>query len=133
MFSVESIDHVEVFVRSIPDSIAWYGKVLGLRESARWDPEPVMIGAGGTMLALFQAGTSGRRDPSGGGEQAAALPPLRWHRVAWRTDRSGFEAAQRHLADLGISFRGPVDHGSAWSIYFQDPDGHPLEITVPVD
>jgi len=124
-FSVQSIDHVEVFVRSIPEAIQWYGDALGLREMARWDPEPVMIGAGGTMLALFRAAPNSMRQ----GE--AAAPALRWHRVAWRTDRTGFEAAQAHLTALGISFRGPVDHDTAWSIYFQDPDGHPLEITCP--
>jgi catechol 2,3-dioxygenase-like lactoylglutathione lyase family enzyme len=124
-FAVQSIDHVEVFVRSIPEAIRWYGEVLGLRESARWDPEPVMIGAGGTMLALFQAA------PKSAPRSEAEAPALRWRRVAWRTDRSGFEAAQAHLTALGISFRGPVDHGSAWSMYFQDPDGHPLEITCP--
>ena len=28
-----------------------------------------------------------------------------------------------------VAFQGPVDHGCAQSIYFNDPDGHPLEIT----
>ena len=125
-FAVQSIDHVEVFVRSIPEAIEWYGRVLGLREMARWDPEPVMVGAGGTMLALFQA------QPNAAPGAGAELPELRWHRVAWKTDRPGFDAAQAHLRALGISFRGPVDHDSAWSIYFQDPDGHPLEITCHV-
>ena len=123
-FAVQSIDHVEVFVRSIPDAIRWYGEVLGLTETARWDPEPVMIGAGGTQLALFQA-RLGTVDAS----ETPEPPPLRWHRVAWKTDRPGFEAAQEHLRSLAISFRGPVDHGASWSIYFQDPDGNPLEIT----
>jgi len=124
-FAVQSIDHVEVFVRSIPEAIRWYGEVLGLRESARWDPEPVMIGAGGTMLALFQAELNSKP------RSEAVAADLRWHRVAWRTDWSGFEAAQRHLTALGITFRGPIDHGSVWSVYSQDPDGHPLEITCP--
>jgi catechol 2,3-dioxygenase-like lactoylglutathione lyase family enzyme len=124
-FEAQSIDHVEVFVRDIPAAVRWYGEVLGLAEMRRWDPEPVMIGAGGTMLALFQASAGAKP----GGEEGA--PPLRWHRVAWRTDRAGFEAAQKHLTSLGIPFRGPVDHGGPLSIYFRDPDGHPLEITVP--
>jgi catechol 2,3-dioxygenase-like lactoylglutathione lyase family enzyme len=124
-FKVRSIDHVEVFVRDIPAAIRWYGETLGLVEIQRWDPEPVMVGAGGTMLALFKA-PPGARPWS---EKEA--DGMRWHRVAWLTDRDGFEAAQKHLAAKGIAFRGPVDHGKSHSIYFHDPDGHPLEITVP--
>ncbi len=118
-FAVERIDHVEVFVRDLDAAARWYDEVLGLKEICRWNPEPVMIGAGGTKLALFRAETDARREDSG----------LRWHRVAWRTDQAGFAAAQKHLAALGIRFDGPIDHRTACSIYFEDPDGHPLEIT----
>jgi catechol 2,3-dioxygenase-like lactoylglutathione lyase family enzyme len=124
-FSVESIDHVEVFVRDIDASVRWYARVLGLAEIGRWDPEPVMIGAGGTKLAFFAGGGDAR-----GTDWGESATPLRWHRVAWKTDRDGFEEAQRHLSACGVVFRGPIDHGIARSIYFRDPDGHPLEITT---
>jgi catechol 2,3-dioxygenase-like lactoylglutathione lyase family enzyme len=117
-FAVEGIDHVEVFVRDLDAAAHWYRQVLGLEEVARWDPHPVMMGAGGNKLALFRGGRPG----AAGG----------WRRVAWRTDRGGFEAAQQHLRSLGIAFEGPVDHDSSWSIYFDDPDGNPLEITYYV-
>jgi len=123
-FRADRIDHVEVFVRDIDAAARWYADVLGLAEVVRWNPEPVMIGAGGTKLALFQAAPDAAA--VAGGESPSSL---RWHRVAWHTDREGFEAAQRHLRDRGVAFRGPIDHGIAQSIYFQDPDGHPLEIT----
>jgi len=123
-FAADQIDHVEVFVRDIDAAIRWYADVLGLSEIHRWDPEPVMIGAGGTMLALFRAkpgssATADPRPPEGAG----------WHRVAWRTTQAGFEAAQRHLTERGVGFRGPVDHDFARSIYFSDPDGNELELT----
>lgn len=123
-FRVQRIDHVEVFVRDIAASARWYAQVLGLEEVLRWDPEPVMIGAGETKLALFQAAPQARSGAQGESDEV-----LRWHRVAWLTDASGFAAAQQHLRSLGISFHGPVDHGGAGSIYFRDPDGNPLEIT----
>jgi len=123
-FAVDQIDHVEVFVRDIDAASRWYADVLGLSEIHRWDPEPVIIGAGGTMLALFRAkpcppATTDLRSREGFG----------WHRVAWRTTKTGFEAIQRHFTERGIGFRGPVDHDIAWSIYFNDPDGNLLEVT----
>jgi catechol 2,3-dioxygenase-like lactoylglutathione lyase family enzyme len=118
-FSVQRIDHVEVFVREIEASARWYGQVLGLKEICRWEPEPVMIGVGETKLALFRAEGGAKRQTEG----------LRWHRVAWHTDAAGFAAAQQHLTALGIPYEGPRNHRTAQSIYFQDPDGHPLEIT----
>ncbi len=123
-FAVECIDHVEVFVRDIEPSIRWYGDVLGLKEVARWDPNPVMIEAGGTKLALFKAKAKTSRD-----ERQSVGEGASWHLVAWRTTEKGFDAAQRHLTKCGVTFRGPIDHGSARSIYFSDPDGHRLEIT----
>ena len=118
-FVAKQIDHVEVLVRDIDESSHWYADILGLREVARWDPEPVMIATGSTKLALFRADSATRLPATG----------LYWRRVAFLTDAAGFEQAQEHLRQRGIRFQGPVDHGTAWSIYFEDPDGHPLEIT----
>lgn len=123
-FRVRRIDHVEVFVRDLEASARWYRDVLGLEETRRWVPEPVMIGVGGTNLALFLADAPAVGDPERGSK---ATP--RWHRVAWTTDEAGFGEAQAHLERMGVPYRGPVDHGTARSVYFSDPDGHPLEIT----
>jgi len=76
------------------------------------------------MLALFRLAEPSDPPP------AESLPiTVGWRRVAWRTDKAGFDAAQKHLKDKGVAFRGPVDHEQAWSIYFCDPDGNLLEIT----
>jgi catechol-2,3-dioxygenase len=122
-FRVKSLDHVEVFVSDIQAAARWYDQVLGLKEIGRWDPEPVMIGAGGTKVALFQMTKAAR--------QAAGELKIDfgWRRVAWLTDAEGFKLVQEHLANLGIRFAGPLDHGQSHSIYFADPDGNPLEIT----
>ena len=124
-FQVESIDHVEVFVSDIEAAARWYREVIGLEETHRWAPAPVMIGAGNTVLALFPA-----RLPASPATNTESTGAPGWKRVAWKTDRPGFSQAQRHLNELEISFRGPVDHDISWSIYFADPDGNPLEITT---
>jgi catechol-2,3-dioxygenase len=120
-FTAQRIDHVEVFVRDLEAAVRWYDETLGLKEARRWNPEPIMVGAGGTMLALFKASAAPRPDP---GEAP------HWHRTAWHTDAAGFEEAQEHLRGLGIPFEGPIDHRIGRSIYFVDPDGNPLEITT---
>ncbi len=124
MFQATGIDHVEVFVHDVAESMRWYGRVLGLKEICRWEPHPVMIGCGGTMLALFRAEAAApvHADP------CTSRTP-HWHLVAWHTDAEGFAQAQRHLKECGVPFRGPTDHGIAHSIYFRDLDGNPLEIT----
>jgi catechol 2,3-dioxygenase-like lactoylglutathione lyase family enzyme len=126
-FRVDQIDHVELLVRDPEASARWYAEILGLREVRRWEGGPIMIGAGLSQLALFQAPASAEEPVS-----ADAPTPRRWRLVAWKTTRSGFEAAQQLLFRLGIPFRGPIDHEVAWSIYFEDPDGHPLELTYYV-
>ncbi len=103
-FAVKSLDHVEVYVSDLAVAARWYEQVLGLKEMARWDPEPVMIGAGGTKLALFR---SQGQPAKSGGELSINRG---WRRVAWLTDAAGFDLAQKHLAALGIRFVGPEDH-----------------------
>ena len=81
-FAVKAIDHVEVFVGDLEVAAKWYEDVLGLTEITRWDPEPLMIGAGATKLALFRRNSA--RAPSAG--------PLRiskgWRRGAtWPINR----------------------------------------------
>ncbi len=126
-FSVDQIDHVEVVVRDIETAVRWYADVLGLREIRRWDPEPVMIAAGDTKLALFLADSDAPSHPEGNERSP------RWRRVAWRTTAAGFVAAQEHLRECGVTFSGPIDHDVAESIYFRDPDDNPLEITWYLD
>ncbi len=124
-FAVDRIDHAELFVRDIDAAIRWYGDVLGLAVLHRWNPEPVMIGAGGTAIALFRAKPGSPTTP----DLRLRREGVGWHRLAWRTTRAGFEATQRRLTERGIGFRGPVDHDIAWSIYFDDLDGNLLEVT----
>ncbi len=127
-FRVKHIDHVELLVRDIRKTEAWYRSVLGLKRVQAWDPEPVMIGAGKTMLALFAAPRAPRRTP---GKAKAHRVSYGYLRVAFLTGKSGFAGAQKRLRRLGIAFKGPVDHDTNLSIYFQDLNGLPLEITCP--
>ena len=81
---------------------------------------------GGTMLALFA------------GEPQGARPTAGFHLVAFRVDGAGFLAFLEHVKtnpvhnDAGEKIRAltPKDHGKAFSVYFNDPWGHSLEVTT---
>jgi catechol 2,3-dioxygenase-like lactoylglutathione lyase family enzyme len=134
-FRADAIDHVELFVPDRYVAAGWYERVLGLtivREREHWaeDPGgPLMISSDGgrTMLALFTG------SPAAGGG-----PTVGFHRVAFRTDGTGFLDFLARLATTGLfGMRGQpltaaevVDHGKAFSIYFLDPWGHHLEVTT---
>lgn len=133
-FAVETLDHVELFVPSRREAAAWYARVLGLtvvEEYRPWadDPRgPLMIATpkGGTKLALF------RGRPAEGRETAG------FHLVAFRVPGRAFVAFARDVARLElVDHRGTAvtekevrDHGQAFSIYFDDPWGHHLELTT---
>ena len=131
-FSVQQIDHVELFVPDQYEAAVWYEKVFGLqilREFEHWAASgPLMMSTtnGGTKLAIFKGEPPGNRAPVG------------WHRVAFRVDGAGFIAFLDRLDSLELeNHRGEtltrdhaVDHDQAWSIYFNDPYGHRFEITT---
>ena len=96
-FAVKAIDHVEVFVGDIEVAAKWYEDVLGLKETMRWEPEPVMIGAGATKLALF------RRNSATAPRAGSLRISEGWRRVAWLTDKAGFEAAKEASRVAGNS------------------------------
>jgi catechol 2,3-dioxygenase-like lactoylglutathione lyase family enzyme len=120
------IDHVELFVPGRHEAAAWYQKVLGfeiVEEHVDWAVEggPLMItnDGGDTMLALFKG-------PSQEGEKVRGL-----RRLAFRV---GAEDFVRFLEDSPKWRDEPVgeakNHGKAFSVYFADPWGTPLEVTT---
>ena len=102
----------------------WYRDVFGLarRHADVWGTYPVVMYAGDTALALFQA--SGPVSDAPDSRRAAIMRHL-----AFRVDRVNFLKAQEALRRLGIEFSFE-DHSISHSIYLRDPDGYELELTT---
>jgi len=118
---VQHIDHVAIAVSDLDRSKAWYEKHLGLthRFADLWEGAPIMMGAGDTAVALFEAEDAHARNPT---------PNWMLH-LAFRVDRAGFLEGRDELAAEGIAVR-EVEHENCRSLYFKDPDGHLLELTT---
>lgn len=121
-FRVQGLDHVAMTVRHVARSVAWYQSVLGLerRHESDWGDFPAVVGIGATSLALFPAPEPG---------SAPGTPEMSMRHIAFRVDRRVFERARDALAAHGLTPRFE-DHVAAHSLYFDDPDGHHLEITT---
>ena len=117
----QGLDHVAIAVADVERSQRFYADVLGFeRAHPEWDV-PVVMAANGTGVAIFDKSLhAGDRDGN---------PAVRILHIAFRVDRAGLERAQEELAERGLSPRFS-DHGISHSIYFEDPDGHQLELTT---
>lgn len=126
MLRLQFLDHVALRVRDIHRSAEWYEKVLGLQRihPEEWGPFPIFMVAGQTGIALFPTRS-----------EKAQLPPegdwVRAHHYAFRVDPKNFEKAKAHLTEQEVEWTFQ-DHHHFHSIYFNDPDGHHLELTVQV-
>jgi catechol 2,3-dioxygenase-like lactoylglutathione lyase family enzyme len=116
MLGIRGIYEVAIRVRDLDRALTFYRDVLGLTvglrdESRRW----IFLRAGGPdgMLVL-------QEDPGDWPTQ----------HLAFRVDARDLERAARQLKQRGISTSGPVAHDwmPAHSLYFEDPDGHELEL-----
>lgn len=117
-FTTQGLDHIAIAVADLDRSESFYAEVLGLeRAHPAWDPPRMMMSAG-SGIALF---------PEGEDFGAATAPHIR--HIAFRVDRAAFDTAREELADRGVETRYS-DHGAAHSVYFEDPDGHRLELTT---
>jgi catechol 2,3-dioxygenase-like lactoylglutathione lyase family enzyme len=113
------VDHVHVFVSDRLAAEDWYRRVLGLVRTpaleswaAGGGPLTVVDASDRVHLALFERPRQSCRSVVDLGASGAEF-------LSWLT----------HLESaLGRKLE-PVDHELSWSLYFEDPDGNPFELT----
>jgi len=137
MSGLRGIHHVAYRCRDAAETVRFYQDVLGMafttafaedRVPSTHEPDPYMhvfLDAGrGNVLAFFELPT---REPMGRDENT----PTWVQHIAFEVESlEALEATRRRLLERGIEVVGPTDHGLFRSIYFFDPNGHRLELTV---
>jgi catechol-2,3-dioxygenase len=116
--SVEGIDHIHINVTDRERAERWYKKILGLsriQELEFWagggGPLTLADASGRVHLALFESNN------------------VQNTTIALKVSSQGLAEWIDHLSRNGIDVE-PVDHEVSWSIYFNDVDGNPFEITT---
>ena len=116
MLQIDGVFEVAIRVRDLARSEAFYCEVLGLKSGLRdtrrnW--HFLWVGGASGMVVLQ--------------EDAGEWPE---QHLAFKVSGAELARAAKVLADRGIATQGPVVHDwmGARSLYFDDPDGHALEL-----
>ena len=116
---VQGIYEVAIPVRQLERAETFYRDVLGLEVGLRDDRRKwLFLRAGGAAgMIVLQ-------------EQAGEFPS---HHFAFTATGPDLQQAVTVLRKFGVPTRGPVFHGwmPGTSLYFEDPDGHELELFAP--
>ncbi len=135
--SLKRIHHVAYRCNDAKETVDFYRSMLGMdfklaiaedRVPSTQAPDPYMhvfLDAGmGNVLAFFELPNSPMmgRDP---------CTPAWVQHIAFEVETTDeLLATKARLEEAGLEVVGPVDHGIFDSIYFSDPNGHRLELTV---
>ena len=124
--NVKMLDHLNMTVRSVDDSVAWYGRVFGFEkvEEGTWNGRPwSIIRAGDAMLCIYEHPDRGSPDLAEHTSHGVSHFGLRIDdREAWErtVDREKLE----------LHYDAPVrwPHSTAW--YVCDPNGYEIEVAL---
>ncbi len=127
MLNIHRIDHVALTSRDVDAAAAFYTRI-GFEVVLRL-PRATFLRHGEAIVALFPARDDARDGKARGPVDSSTIAI---QHVAFRVAEGSLEELKSRLETLGIAVRGPIDHEINRSIYFEDADGHQLELTHPI-
>lgn len=115
---VTGVDFIAVPARDLDESMEFYGEVLGLERSSKWQrpgeaPVGVEYETGSLTIALVAS------------ERLGMSPEPHRSPIALRVD--DVEAARAVLEERGVEFKtGIIDSGVCHQTFFEDPAGNSI-------
>ena len=127
--NVQSLDHLNLTVTNLEESIAWYASLFGFEVVERGERETgpwAIIRSGDALLCIYQdpnrVGPSRFRD---GDEERHAI----YHWGFRITDRAAWlRTIETHGIDLEFGGENVHPHCSSW--YVTDPTGYSIEVAL---
>ena len=134
---IKQLHHVAYRCRDAKETVEFYTRVLGLeyamalsedRVPSTGEAHPYMHiffrMDDGSYVAFFELPDAPAMGRDG------STPPWVQHLALRVADEEALERSRKRIESHGVEVLGPVDHGICKSIYFFDPNGHRLELTV---
>jgi catechol 2,3-dioxygenase len=118
------LGHVNIQVRNVEASHAWYTKVLGLHTYQLMPGRAAFLSANiesSHEIALIEVGP----DAPGQAPKQVGLNHMAW--MVGTLDE--LKLLYARLKDNAVPIRSIVDHGLSLGIYFRDPDGNGVEVS----
>ncbi len=116
MIPIRGVYEVAIRVRDLSKSEAFYCKILGLKVGLRDEQRNWLFLRAGDSSGMIVLQEDRGTWPS--------------QHLAFTVRESEIEQSAKQLRENGVAVEGPVLHDwvPAKSVYFEDPDGHALEL-----
>lgn len=122
-FRPKYLAHVNIYVRDVERSHAWYEDLLGLHTHDYRPGRAAFLSADQEQsheIALMQVGADAPLQAKG---------QVGLNHMAWRVETlDDLKEFYGRLKDKGVPIGSVVDHGISLGIYFRDPDGNGIEV-----
>jgi catechol 2,3-dioxygenase-like lactoylglutathione lyase family enzyme len=129
--AIEGLLETALYVDDMGRSVAFYEDVLGLVAMLRAERLTAFDAGAGGVLLVFARGATEEDSATPGGVVPGHDGSGRLH-MAFTITEEAYEPWRTHLIARAVAIRSEVTWpGGARSLYFDDPDGHVLELTTP--
>ena len=127
---LHNINHLAFITDDMTKTVRFYRDLLGMELSAGIGHDGYrhyFFRCGNTQVAFFEYEGASVMERKFHGSKTAQ--PLGFDHVAFTVDsREALFGFKDKLEAAGFEVTGGVDHGTIWSIYFFDPNGHRIEL-----
>ena len=120
-----------LYVEDMARSVAFFRDILMLSPMLEGDRLTAFDAGRLGVLLVFKRGASAADMRSSNGIVAGHHGSGPLH-MAFAIAEDSYDEWHRHLADAGVKIRGEMNwQRGGRSLYFEDPDGHVLELATP--